>query len=166
MTSPHESEPFKRDDSRAISKPFLVWTELLGLLKPTSVKALCQDLQRLDHMGIEVKKMAELLKSGATMLSDTCPECGTPLFRKGKETFCAKCNKPVVIIQTAEDESRLKADTIFESSEQTLMAKIQEINMALKNEKDPDKLVAYGNALSSWLSAIEKLRRLRSQGPI
>jgi UPF0148 protein len=107
--------------------------------------------------------MAELLKSGATMLSETCPECGTPLFRKGKETFCAKCNKPVVIIQTSEDETRLKADTILESSEQTLIAKIQEVNLALKNEKDPDKLVAYGNALSSWLSAIEKLRRLRGQ---
>jgi UPF0148 protein len=114
-------------------------------------------------LGVDVKGMAELLKSGATMLSETCPECGTPLFRRGKETFCAKCNKPVVIIQTSEDESRLKAETIFESSEQTLMTKIQEINLALKNEKDPDKLVAYGNALSSWLSAIEKLRRLRAQ---
>jgi len=113
---------------------------------------------------IEVKKMAELLKSGATMLSETCPECGTPLFRKGKETFCAKCNKPVVIIQSAEDETRLKADTILETTEQTLMAKIQEVNLALKSETDPDKLVAYGNALSSWLSAIDKLRRLRGQG--
>lgn len=98
------------------------------------------------------------------MLSETCPECGTPLFRKGKETFCAKCNKPVVIIQSAEDETRLKADTILETTEQTLMAKIQEVNLALRSETDPDKLVAYGNALSSWLSAIEKLRRLRGQG--
>jgi UPF0148 protein len=114
-------------------------------------------------LGVDVKKMAELLKSGATMLSETCPECGTPLFRRGKETFCAKCNKPVVIIQSSEDETRLKAETILETSEQTLMAKIQEINLALKNESDPDRLVAYGNALSSWLSAIEKLRRLRGQ---
>jgi len=115
-------------------------------------------------MGIDVKRMAELLKSGATMLSETCPECGTPLFRRGKETFCSKCNKPVVIIQNAEDENRLKTDRVLESSEQILLAKMQEINMALKNETDPEKLVAYGNALSSWLSAIEKLRRLRGQG--
>ena len=107
--------------------------------------------------------MAELLKSGATMLSETCPECGTPLFRKGKETFCAKCNKPVVIIQTAEDEIRLRTDQVLESSEQTLFAKIHEINLALKNEKDPEKLISYGNALSTWLGAIEKLRRLRAQ---
>ncbi len=144
---------------------FLFSPRLLSrsLRGPTSVKALPQDLLRSTGLGIDVKRMAELLKSGATMLSETCPECGTPLFRKGKETFCAKCNKPVVIIQSAEDETRLKADTVFETSEQTLMAKIQEVNSALKNETDPDRLVAYGNALSSWLTAIEKLRRLKSQ---
>ncbi len=114
-------------------------------------------------MGIEVKKMAELLKSGATMLSETCPECGTPLFRKGKETFCPKCNKPVVIIQSAEQETRLMADKVLEDSEQTLLSKVREVNLAMKNETDPEKLMVYGNALSSWLSAIEKLRRLRSQ---
>lgn len=114
-------------------------------------------------MSIEVKKMAELLKSGATMLSETCPECGTPLFRKGKETFCPKCNKPVVIIQSAEQEMRLMADRVLEDSEQTLLAKIQEVNSAMKKETDPEKLIAYGNAFTSWLGAIEKLRKLRSQ---
>jgi UPF0148 protein len=132
---------------------------------PTSVKGVFHYHPWLRIVAIEVKKMAELLKSGATMLSETCPECGTPLFRKGKETFCAKCNKQVVIIQTAEDEIRLRTDQVLESSEQTLLAKIQEINLALKNENDPEKLMAYGNALSSWLGAIEKLRRLRAKSP-
>jgi len=113
---------------------------------------------------MDVKRMAELLKSGATMLQQTCPECGTPLFRRGRDTFCPNCNKPVVIIQSAEDETRLASERILETSEQTLFAKIQEINLALKNETDPQKLVAYGNALASWLTAIEKLRRLKSQG--
>src|SRR5207245_187669 len=44
----------------------------------------------------DVKRMADLLKSGATMLSDVCPECGNPLFRVKGDIFCAKCNKPVV----------------------------------------------------------------------
>ncbi|HYW02272.1 MAG TPA: Sjogren's syndrome/scleroderma autoantigen 1 family protein [Candidatus Acidoferrum sp.] len=114
-------------------------------------------------MGIEVKQMADLLKSGATMLQQTCPQCGTPLFRKGKETFCPKCNRPVVIIESAEDENRLLTMQILESTEQTLLTKIKEINSAIKAESDPEKLVAYGNALSTWLSAIEKLRSLKAQ---
>ena len=114
-------------------------------------------------MALEIKKMAELLKSGAAMLSETCPECGTPLFRKGNETFCPNCNKPVVIIRSAEQETRLMADRVLEDSEQTLLAKIREVNVAMKIEKDPQKLVVYGNALASWLDSIEKLRRLRRQ---
>lgn len=97
------------------------------------------------------------------MLQETCPVCGTPLFRKGKETFCPKCNQPVAIIRSTEDESRLMAEKVLENSEQTLLAKIQEMNSALKSEKDPEKLAAYGNALTSWLDAIEKLRRLRER---
>ena len=53
----------------------------------------------------------------------------------------------------------------MEDSEQTLLAKIREVNMAMKIEKDPQKLLTYGNALASWLGAIERLRRLRQQNP-
>ena len=116
-------------------------------------------------MGIDVKRMAELLKSGAAMLPETCPECGTPLFRKGNETFCPNCNKPVVIVRSAEQESRVMTDRILEDSEQTLLSKIREVNLAMKIEKDPEKLLVYGNALTSWLGAIEKIRRLRLKGP-
>ena len=116
----------------------------------------------LTAVSLEVKKMAELLKSGAAMLSETCPECGTPLFRKGNETFCPKCNKPVVIIQSAEQETRLMTDRVLEDSEQILLGKIQELNLAMRNEREPEKLIEYGNALSSWLGSIEKLRRLKN----
>ncbi len=119
----------------------------------------------LTAVSLEVKKMAELLKSGAAMLSETCPECGTPLFRKGNETFCPKCNKPVVIIQSVEQETRLMTDRVLEDSEQILLGKIQELNLAMRNEREPEKLIDYGNALSSWLGSIEKLRRLKTQRP-
>ena len=95
------------------------------------------------------------------MLQETCPECHTPLFRRGKETFCPKCNRQVVIIESAEEEAHLLTDKVLESSEATLLSKIQEINVAMKKETDPEKLIAYGNALTVWLTAIEKLRKLR-----
>jgi len=107
--------------------------------------------------------MAELLKSGATMLQQTCPECGTPLFRKGRETFCPKCNRPVVIIESAADEGRLVTGQILDDTERTLLNKIREINSGIKAESDPERLVVYGNALNTWLSAIERLRSLKAQ---
>jgi UPF0148 protein len=112
-------------------------------------------------VGIEVKRMAELLKSGASMLQETCPQCGTPLFRRGTETFCAKCNRPVVIIRNAEDETRLMTNQILDGTEQTLLTKTQQVNVALKTETDPSRLLTYGSALKTWLEAIDNLRRLK-----
>ena len=114
-------------------------------------------------MGIDVKKMADLLKSGASMLQETCPQCGTPLFRRGSETFCAKCNRPVVIIRNAEDESRLATEQILEGTEQTVLTKIQELNAVLKSETDPARLLNYGRALKAWLEAIDNIRRLKAR---
>ena len=95
------------------------------------------------------------------MLQETCPQCGTPLFRRGTETFCAKCNRPVVIIRNAEDETRLMTNQILDSTEQTLLTKIQQVNVALKTETDPSRLLTYGSALKTWLEAIDNLRRLK-----
>ncbi|MEN3059018.1 MAG: Sjogren's syndrome/scleroderma autoantigen 1 family protein, partial [Candidatus Methanosuratincola petrocarbonis] len=45
----------------------------------------------------QVKRMADLLREGATMLSQACPECKTPLFRLSSgEVICPGCNKRVV----------------------------------------------------------------------
>jgi UPF0148 protein len=114
-------------------------------------------------MGAEVKRMSELLKSGAAMLQETCPQCGTPLFRKGSETFCAKCNRPVVIIRNTEDQNRLMSDQILDITEQTLLAKIQQVNTILKTESDPEKMLTYGNAVKTWLDAIGSLRKLKAR---
>ncbi|MGD2142812.1 MAG: Sjogren's syndrome/scleroderma autoantigen 1 family protein, partial [Candidatus Bathyarchaeota archaeon] len=46
--------------------------------------------------GDSMKSMAELLRSGATMLSRSCPECDSPLFKlKSGDIVCAKCQRRV-----------------------------------------------------------------------
>jgi UPF0148 protein len=112
-------------------------------------------------MGEDVKRMADLLKSGATMLPETCPECGTPLFRKGNDIICPKCNRAVIIIRSPEDEAKLVSDQTLENTEQVILAKIQDINRSIKEEKDPERLAQFGNALSTWLEALERTRRLK-----
>lgn len=112
-------------------------------------------------MGSELKKMSELLKSGATMLSETCPECGSPLFRVGREIICAKCNRQVVIVKSTEEEGKIMGDRVLQELEQTLLSKIKEIDGAIRSEKDPDRLGQYGKALLTWLDAFERVRRLK-----
>jgi UPF0148 protein len=109
----------------------------------------------------DVKRMAELLKSGATMLSDVCPECGSPLFRIKGEVFCAKCNKPVVYARATGPQATVSPSHLLDSLEQTVVAKLNEANEFLKSEKDPQKLASYSNLVFGWLSTLEKLRTVK-----
>ena len=114
-------------------------------------------------MSEDVKRMADLLKSGATMLSDICPVCGSPLFRVKGEVFCAKCNKPVVYEKaTSTGPSATVSPThLLDSLEQTVVAKLSEANEVLKAEKEPEKLAVYSNLVFGWLSTLEKLRSVK-----
>jgi UPF0148 protein len=82
----------------------------------------------------DVKRMADLLKSGATMLSDVCPNCGSPLFKVKGDTFCAKCNKPVVYARATGPQATVSSSMLLDSVEQTIVAKIAETNELLKVE--------------------------------
>jgi UPF0148 protein len=113
-------------------------------------------------MGAEVKRMADLLRSGATMLQETCPVCATPLFRLGKDTFCPKCNRPVAIVKSAEEEVRLASQQVLDNLEQAILEKIAELNTAIKNERELAPLRELGETIKTYLSALEQIRKLRS----
>jgi len=105
--------------------------------------------------------MADLLKSGATMLSDVCPECGSPLFKVRGDIFCAKCNKPVVYARATGPDATISSPMLLDSVEQTIIAKITETNQLLKLEKDPERLSIYSNLVFGWLSMLEKIHSLK-----
>ncbi len=113
-------------------------------------------------MGAEVKRMADLLRSGATMLKETCPVCATPLFRIGKDTFCAKCNRPVAIISSAEEEVRLASQQVLDGLEQAILGKIGELDAAIKKERELAQLRELGEAVKTYLSALEQIRKLKA----
>ena len=113
-------------------------------------------------MGTEVKRMADLLRSGAAMLQETCPVCSTPLFRLGKDTFCPKCNRPVAIVKSAEEEVRLASQQVLDNLDQAILEKIAELNVAIKNEHGLAPLRELGEAVKTYLSALEQIRKLRS----
>ena len=105
--------------------------------------------------------MSELLKSGATMLSKTCPECGSPLFKVGKDIICAKCNKQVVIVKATQKEDKITEETVLSNVEQTVLSKIKEVNDAINSENDKEKLILNSQTLSIWLDILDKIRKLR-----
>jgi UPF0148 protein len=109
-----------------------------------------------------MKNMAELLRSGAKMLSYNCPECGSPLFElKTGEIWCAKCQRRVVIISEDADESTATKELIWDSLERTLVDKLSVINKLLSTEIEPLKVNELTQAISVILTALEKIRRIK-----
>jgi UPF0148 protein len=106
--------------------------------------------------------MADLLKSGATMLSDTCPQCQSPLFKVKNELLCVKCNRPVVVVKATEDESNVVAAQALGRLEQTALMKINEINSSLNVENDPARIEKLRLSLLDWLTVVERARKLKS----
>jgi len=51
-----------------------------------------------------VKRIAELVRAGATMTSYLCPACGTILVKlKSGEYYCASCDRPVFVVRKEEE---------------------------------------------------------------
>lgn len=95
------------------------------------------------------------------MLSKTCPECGSPLFKVGKDIICAKCNKQVVIVKATQKEDKITEEAVLSNVEQTVLSKIKEVNDAINSENDKEKLILNSQTLSIWLDILDKIRKLR-----
>jgi len=108
-----------------------------------------------------MKGMADLLREGATMLSRSCPECGTPLFQlKSGEIVCANCQRRVVIVPEGE-EATAEAGLQLESVEKVIVEKLVKLGQTMAQENDPKSLKAYSELVDSFLGNLEKLRASR-----
>ena len=106
-----------------------------------------------------VRRMSDLLKSGATMLQNHCPECNSPLFRVKGEVWCPKCNKRVITVKEGEDQ-HIAMSSLVDDVEKTILFKIQESNKQIMEEKDLVNLEKLSNLLLKWLEALERTRRI------
>lgn len=69
----------------------------------------------------DIKKMADLLRSGNTMLNMACPVCNNPVFRnKGGVLFCPVCNKKILVVKNIPDQNsrRVLKENIISNEEQ------------------------------------------------
>lgn len=65
--------------------------------------------------------MADLLRSGNTMLNMACPVCNNPVFRnKGGVLFCPVCNKKILVVKNIPDQNsrRVLKENIISNEEQ------------------------------------------------
>lgn len=108
-----------------------------------------------------IKKMANLIRSGARMLQESCPLCHTPLVRlKSGEIICPKCEKRVYIVKDELEEKGLITKLTIRSVEETLTMKLSELNRVIKETTDFDEMYDMLRVLIAMLEAIERIRKI------
>jgi UPF0148 protein len=103
-----------------------------------------------------MKNMAELLRKGAKMLGDSCPECSTPLFQlKSGEIICPICQRPVIYVEKDQDVEEAAQQSSLET---TLSKKINEVQNMLEKEKDIHKIKELSETLMILLKTKEQVK--------
>ena len=109
-----------------------------------------------------VKSMADLLRSGATMTSLSCPVCSSPLLRlKNGDLWCGQCQKKVIVVKEGEEYDEARSITMLSTVEQTLLDKILEVNEGIRAASDLDDLQKLSVTLSSLLDNLKRIRSFR-----
>ncbi len=111
------------------------------------------------------KKMAQLIRAGATLTSYTCPVCGTPLLKlKTGEYYCANCDKPVVIVRSDAEEREVMIRYGLMDIRDTLYERLVMINNELKNTKDIDRINDLVKSMILLLDAYDRVMKILTQG--
>jgi UPF0148 protein len=123
-----------------------------------------------------IKKMAQMLQSGATMLDKYCPVCNNILFKiKNGQIFCPVCEKEIKIVKQKEasfqevrpdlksiSTSRTNNDLIadFGDLNNLFVRKISELANSLNESKDLFVIDKTIDLVNKMLDIIKKLRDL------
>lgn len=106
-----------------------------------------------------IKVMAELLKSGATMLPETCPVegCNLPLFKLRSGEIVCPVHGKIHVVRTEEEVREVYSKTtlalLLDKVESTAIRVID----SLVGEPDAD-----ASEIIRWLEVLERVERLKS----
>ena len=114
-----------------------------------------------DKDDTSVKKMAALLRRGATMLADACPQCGSPLFKVGDDIYCAKCDRRIVYADSEEEIKTETVLTIIPGLRETLIRKLNALNELVDSETDIESLTKLANLMVLLLQSLHGLENMK-----
>jgi UPF0148 protein len=110
-----------------------------------------------------IKRMAELLRQGATLTDLSCPACASPLFRlKDGTLWCAKDEKKVIVVKEGEEPEKA-GNAAYDRLEATLMAKVEDLQNKIQQTEDVEELQKLSAALSELLSNLEKIQKMKKR---
>ena len=118
----------------------------------------------------DAKVMAQLLRSGNTMLNQACPVCNNPIFRnKNGKVFCPICNREIMFVDAKvennlkdkeEIENKIQEKDLRNPLKQVLLEKIDYISQKLKSETQIDGIDNYVMLLTRCFELLKAITDL------
>ncbi|MCL2288354.1 MAG: hypothetical protein FWC33_04170 [Candidatus Bathyarchaeota archaeon] len=113
-----------------------------------------------------IKRMADLLRQGATLTDLSCPACSAPLFRfKDNTLWCEQDQKKVIIVKDTQIPTAQIApqtNRAYDKLENTLLTKIQTLEDKIEKTEDLEEIQKLSTALSELLNSLEKIRKIKT----
>jgi UPF0148 protein len=110
----------------------------------------------------DIKRMADLLRQGATLTDLSCPVCASPLFRlKDGTLWCGKDEKKVILVKEGEDTAKAAGTAAMETLEATLLEKVQDLQAKIQRTENVEELQKLTTALPQLLESLDKIRRMK-----
>jgi len=108
-----------------------------------------------------VKRMSELLRSGAVMLDIACPLCGTPLFRLRSGEVVCPVHGSVKVVKSDSEAVEVCSQVVLDRLESLATDRISRIMEAMSKEDLEDEEIKLLGYLEKWLEVLERARRLK-----
>lgn len=107
-----------------------------------------------------VRKMAELLRKGASMLAQPCPNCGSPLLKMDDRIYCVSCEQQFAEHsggQTTLSQSTASSESpdILMDLHNTLVNKLKLIGDGIEQHQTVESLTQLVTLLLRVLEALE-----------
>ncbi len=113
-------------------------------------------------MGEAERRAAEWLKEGARMLSEACPDCGSPLFDRKGEIWCPKCNKPVITLAERLLTVGVEEEATLQRLRETIISRLHALEKKLRAARDVEEASSIAHGIYVLLASLELVRKLMS----
>jgi len=114
-----------------------------------------------DKKEASVKRMAQLLQQGASMLADGCPQCGSPLLKVGDDIYCALCDRRIVYASSEEEVEAQSVKELLPNLKETLLLKLRTLNDIIEKEDDTETLTKLATLMVLLLQALDGLKKMK-----
>ena len=109
-----------------------------------------------------IKRMTELLRSGAIMLDQACPACGSPLFKLRSGEVVCPIHGPIRVVKTEQEAIEVTTDAVLDEIEKMFSERAVDVLRRLRTVKeDINESEELIKLLIYWLDILERVRRIK-----